>query len=108
MAKFSAIVSMRIDSEDMDSAINEIEDYLMKNDYHCHLHYIVEEAGDVKQSNGRLMGSFMTDNLILIGNYARCGKTVRMQKELEKAKAAGKKVIVIDKEFCKKWRLDDE
>ena len=40
---------------------------------------------------------------ILWGMPARCGKTVRMQHELEKAKAAGKKVIVVDKEqFYKK------
>lgn len=49
----------------------------------------------------------MTDDLILIGNYARCGKTVRMQKELEKAKAAGKKVIVIDKEQVNKKHSGD-
>lgn len=57
--RFSAIVSMRIDSENMDSAICEIEDYLMKNDFLCHLHYIVEEANNVKQSNGNLMSKMV-------------------------------------------------
>ena len=38
----------------------------------------------------------------------RCGKTIRMQAEYEKAKAAGKKVLLVDKEQLKKELLGAE
>lgn len=55
MTMFSAIASIRIEAEDMVSAIKEIEEYLMDNDYLCHLHYIVEEAENPNQSDGGMM-----------------------------------------------------
>ena len=53
--RFSAIISVRIDAKDMDSAIKELQNYLDKNDYLCHLHYIVEEANENRTSDGKMM-----------------------------------------------------
>ena len=37
-----------------------------------------------------------------IFSMARCGKTIRIQQEYEKAKADGKKVLLVDKEH--RWK----
>lgn len=43
-----------------------------------------------------------------IFSMARCGKTIRIQQEYEKAKADGKKVLLVDKEQLEKELLGAE
>ena len=41
-------------------------------------------------------------------SMARCGKTIKIQQEYEKAKADGKKVLLVDKEQLEKELLGAE
>ena len=43
-----------------------------------------------------------------IFSMARCGKTIRIQQEVEKAKADGKNVLLVDKEQLRKELLGAE
>lgn len=43
-----------------------------------------------------------------IFSMARCGKTMRIQQEYEKAKADGKKALLVDKEQLKKELIGAE
>lgn len=50
----------------------------------------------------------MSERFTCIFSMARCGKTIRIQQEYEKAKANGKKVLLVDKEQLEKELLGAE
>lgn len=43
MSMFSCVCIIRLESDNMDNAISEVNEYLKANDYLCSLQYIVEE-----------------------------------------------------------------
>lgn len=50
----------------------------------------------------------MSEEIYLIWENIRSGKTIRIQQEYEKAKADGKKVLLVDKEQLEKELLGAE